>query len=119
MRTPVLVVSFALVAAVSALVGLLAGSPATQPSATATRVAQGAPSFADIVARVNPAVVNITVTEGTQADESPASRPAGWVRRGEGTGFIVDPQGFILTNHHVVASTERIRVRTSDKREFA
>jgi serine protease Do len=40
------------------------------------------------------------------------------VRRGEGTGFIVDPRGFILTNHHVVASTERIRVRLSDKREF-
>jgi serine protease Do len=40
------------------------------------------------------------------------------VRRGEGTGFVVDSQGFILTNHHVVASTERIRVRLSDKREF-
>ncbi|HET8647881.1 MAG TPA: trypsin-like peptidase domain-containing protein [Vicinamibacteria bacterium] len=115
MRTPVLVVSFALVAAVSLLVGLLAGSPVSAPHVSA---AQGTPSFADIVARVNPAVVNITVTEGAQADEGPGERPAGWVRRGEGTGFVVDAQGFILTNHHVVASTERIRVRMSDKREF-
>jgi serine protease Do len=118
MKAPVLVVSFALVAAVSVLVGLLAGSPVSQPSALPARLSGGTPSFADIVARVNPAVVNITVTEGAQAEEGPGDRPAGWVRRGEGTGFIVDGQGFILTNHHVVASTERIRVRLSDKREF-
>jgi serine protease Do len=40
------------------------------------------------------------------------------VRRGEGTGFIVDPEGYILTNHHLVASPERIRVRLADRREF-
>jgi len=118
MRGPVLAVSFALVAGVSVLVGLLAGSPVSHPNAPPVRLAEGTPSFADIVSRVNPAVVNITVTEGAQVEEGPDERPAGWVRRGEGTGFIVDPQGFILTNHHVVASTERIRVRLSDKREF-
>ena len=117
MRGPVLVVSFALVAAVSALVGLLAGSPVSTPAGAPARLAGGTPSFADIGARINPAVVNITVTEGA-ASEDGDDRPAGWVRRGEGTGFIVDSQGFILTNHHVVASTERIRVRLADKREF-
>jgi serine protease Do len=40
------------------------------------------------------------------------------VRRGEGSGFIVDPDGYILTNHHLVSSPERIRVRLADKREF-
>jgi serine protease Do len=65
-------------------------------------------------------VVNITVTEEAAGDDTGGGdRPANWVRRGEGTGFIVDPQGFILTNHHVVASTERIRVRMADKRELA
>jgi serine protease Do len=117
MKASVLAVAFALVAGVSALVGLLAGSPVSEPAAAATRAAYGTPAFADIVARVNPAVVNIAVTEGAQAEEG-GDRPAGWVRRGEGTGFIVDPQGFILTNHHVVASTARIRVRLADKREF-
>jgi serine protease Do len=119
MKGPVLVVSFGLVAAVSVLVGLLAGSPVSTPGPATAPFGAGTPSFADIVARVNPAVVNITVTEGAAAEEDdPGERPSGWVRRGEGTGFIVDPRGFILTNHHVVASTERIRVRLSDKREF-
>src|SRR6185503_5557605 len=104
MKGPVLVVSFALVAAVSVLVGLLAGSPVSAPAGAPPRIGGGTASFADIVARVNPAVVNITVTEGAAAEEDPGDRPAGWVRRGEGTGFIVDAQGFILTNHHVVAS---------------
>jgi serine protease Do len=118
MKGPVLVVSFALVAAVSVLVGLLAGSPVSAPPGGGPRTYGGTPSFAEIVARVNPAVVNITVTEGAAAEENTGDRPAGWVRRGEGTGFVVDAQGFILTNHHVVASTERIRVRMADKREF-
>jgi serine protease Do len=80
----------------------------------------GPPDFADIVQRVNPAVVNITVLEGPgdsrtrSTDESDGPGP----RRGEGSGFIVDAQGFILTNHHVVASPSRIRVRLADKREF-
>jgi serine protease Do len=114
-------VSFALVAVVSGLVGLLAGStpPAVAPLGRAA--GEGPPaSFADVVARLNPAVVNITVTEEAGGeDDADGDRPANWVRRGEGTGFIVDPQGFILTNHHVVASTERIRVRMADKRELS
>jgi serine protease Do len=39
-------------------------------------------------------------------------------RRGEGSGFIVDPSGYILTNHHLVPGTGRIRVRLADKREL-
>jgi len=85
------------------------------------------PSFADVVESVNPAVVLITVIEGAAAaDESTSSEDAPeeeeeegpGPRRGEGSGFIVDPQGYILTNHHVVASSERVRVRLADKREF-
>jgi serine protease Do len=37
-------------------------------------------------------------------------------RRGAGTGFIIDPDGLILTNHHVIADSTRISVRLTDGR---
>jgi len=122
MQRAALVLSFALVAGVAGLLGVLAAGGgvvnAVRPASAA--LAGGPPNFADIVQRVNPAVVNITVTEGaTEGHSRSAHDPDGdGPRRGEGSGFIVDPQGFILTNHHVVASPNRIRVRLADKREF-
>jgi serine protease Do len=121
MSRPILVLTLALVAGVAGLLGVLAGGGgvvnAVHPAPAA---AIGPPDFADIVQRVNPAVVNITVTEAAADSRARSLRhPDGdGPRRGEGTGFIVDPQGFILTNQHVVASPNRIRVRLADKREF-
>ncbi len=37
---------------------------------------------------------------------------------GEGSGVIVDPKGYILTNYHVVAGADKLTVRLSDGREF-
>jgi len=39
-------------------------------------------------------------------------------RQGEGSGFIVSPDGYILTNAHVVADADEVTVRMTDRREY-
>ena len=96
-------------------------------------------NFADIVARVNPAVVNIDATsksrgprrqrgktddeDGPESFDAPFDsvqprRDADQTRRGEGTGFIIDADGSILTNHHVIEGADRITVKLSDGRSL-
>jgi serine protease Do len=119
MTRAALAVSFVLVASLAALLGLLAGGGGTVPFPHA--FATGAPSFADIVQRVNPAVVHVDVIEKEVSNphEGVEDAPEMEVpRRGEGSGFIVDPSGYILTNHHLVPGPARIRVRLADKREL-
>jgi serine protease Do len=82
------------------------------------------PSFADIVERTNPAVVQVAaldppIIEGEEDDEG--DEAGGTVtpnRRGDGAGFVIDPAGFILTNEHLVGGSSRVRVRLSDGREY-
>lgn len=44
--------------------------------------------------------------------------PRGFQQRGIGTGVLVSRDGYILTNNHVVAGADEVKVRLSDKREF-
>ena len=141
-----LVVTVCLVATVSFLVGLIvAGStmpapaqsapPATRSTVRATALATTGPlvgSFADIAERLNPAVVNIDATtrDGSRVRRRfdmpvpdspdgfgrPPEREREGPRRGAGTGFIIDEAGYILTNHHVIETADRINVRLADGR---
>jgi serine protease Do len=109
-----------LVALVAAVLGLLAGGQGARlASAPPAMAGPSSSSFAEIVSRVNPAVVHITVIESARdvLGDPGADFPRG-ARRGEGSGFIVDSDGYILTNEHVVSSPDRIRVRLADKREL-
>ena len=100
-------------------------SPA-QGSAATPQVLRTITSFADAVARSAPAVVNIytarVVTERTRP--APLEQLFGeyWpsyrrrVERSLGSGVIVDKAGHIITNHHVIAGADSIRVQLSDQR---
>jgi serine protease Do len=124
-------VSVALTAVVSFLVGAIfaggrsqssmtAGAPQPQrgqvsQAKTARPVSGSLVNFADVVERLNPAVVNIEATARGRDSRRRNPDPDA-PRRGSGTGFIIDADGSILTNHHVVDRAERISVKLSDGR---
>jgi serine protease DegS len=108
-----------------ALLGKVA-APAQSAPAVYSRPAIVVQSFADAVARAAPAVVNIytarVVTERTQpapfnelfGDFWPSYRQR--VERSLGSGVIVDAMGTIVTNQHVIAGADSIRVQLGDGR---
>ncbi len=60
----------------------------------------------NIYQRVNPAVVNIEISVDDQN--------AGLLDLGNGSGFVVDPEGYIVTNNHVIQQADAVRVTFAD-----
>jgi serine protease Do len=111
-------------------------APATEPAL------RSLPDFSQLVDRYGPAVVNVEVVEKAQSaaggvqglspndpfydffrrfgvpgpEQGPRANqhPA----RGAGSGFIINSDGYILTNTHVVANADEVTVRLTDRREF-
>jgi Do/DeqQ family serine protease len=85
-------------------------------------------SFAPIVKRVAPAVVNVYAAR-IVANNNPfladpffrqffGAVPREQVERALGSGVIVDPAGLIVTNYHVIEGASQVKVALADKREF-
>jgi len=98
----------------------------------------GPESFSRLVKQASPSVVNISAVRIVKRTEDvplpfggndPMQEffnrffrhqiPRGSRQNSLGTGFIIDKEGFILTNNHVVEQTEDIKVRLADDREYS
>ncbi len=105
----------------SALAGLAIPGIAAPPAndAPIATPLHRVPDFADLVAQVTPAVVSITTEIGAQpaADAGPM-RPRGPRGEAKGSGFIIDADGTVVTNAHVVAEARSVRVTLSDGTEL-
>jgi serine protease Do len=122
--------------------GTAPGSAITMPRQV------GPQGFGDLAARVAPAVVRVTVTSQQEAatpaeippelrgtpfeqffrrfegqmprgqQRAPQGAPQGRARMGQGSGFVIDPAGYIVTNNHVVGDAGSVKIELADGREF-
>jgi serine protease Do len=122
------------------------GQPAPNGAPEPNERAIQLPSWAPLVKRVMPTVVNVAVTEQVKTTAFPGNEsgnpfgfggpfgnngpaqgfqyffgspvPRQYTEHGIGSGVIVSPDGYILTNNHVVGHATKIKVTLMDKREF-
>src|SRR5262249_50021576 len=118
----------------------VAATPLAQAPAAVNAAAL--PDFSGLVEQYGPAVVNISGVQGTKTsarmprmqtpddDQLPPflrnlpfpfqlpDQPDRGPTRGVGSGFIINADGIILTNAHVVDSADEVTVKLTDKREF-
>ncbi|HKR11556.1 MAG TPA: DegQ family serine endoprotease [Pyrinomonadaceae bacterium] len=127
-----LVVSSTACSGQSRLMNLAPAQP-SQPAVSNSAPVGMQNSYADLVSRVSPAVVTIRSTERSRpaqqfpfmddpqfreffGDRLPQQQPR--QVQGVGSGVIINGDGFILTNHHVIDGATEIKVELTDNRTF-
>jgi serine protease Do len=114
-----------------------AASPPPAPQAHAA--IQGLPDFAALADKLSPAVVNVSTTSQGEMPQGGPGNPFGrdphefwepferffgpfpkrpFKQRSLGSGFIVNKDGIILTNNHVVENADEILVKLSNEKEY-
>ena len=101
------------------------GTRAAPSSERDTRARDGLPELSRLARSALPAVVGIVTSqeERTGAAEGDPMKDflerfrGEGVRKGIASGFVVDPQGFIITNAHVIEGAARIQVELGDEQE--
>jgi Do/DeqQ family serine protease len=117
-------------AVLSALVATAPAQPA-QDARVPSSPGEVKLSFAPVVKRVTPAVVNVyaarVVENRVPLFDDPIFRrffgggsggPREQVQRSLGSGVVVDASGLVVTNNHVIENADQIKVALADKREF-
>jgi serine protease Do len=112
--------------------------PVSAPIAQTSSALPSAPgSFAALAKSASPSVVNISTVKVVKGGGQPMMpfgpndpfkdfferffqdrMPRDFKQRSLGTGFIIDREGYILTNNHVVEKADQIQVKLADEREF-
>lgn len=120
------------------VLGLVLGSTMTTANDNSVtpsqqQLLQLSDAFAEIAAKVNPSVVNITATEPdseTAEDDADEDTPDGGQPQeqqkdpfhrheyGFGSGVIIESNGYVLTSNHVIESATKIEVKLSDDEKF-
>lgn len=106
--------------------------PYSSAPSVSSQIIETSRAFSDIVHAVSPAVVNISTTkvmrrEGGAFDDpffdffSPFNdfnMPKKWKEKSLGSGVVVSPDGYIITNNHVIEKADEIKVTLVDRRTF-
>jgi serine protease Do len=105
--------------------GFLAGCSAaatparvdTSPTEIAPELARFNELLATLAERLRPTLVHVRSQREAPAREEPAEPPE--PRRSQGSGFIIEPNGVIVTNAHVVEGSSTVQIRLFDGRRLS
>lgn len=119
--------------------GNAAPAPQAAPPTTAVGISShptvvtGLPSFADLAAKVSPAVVSVRIAKiekgggaapymdpfqfffGPQGQQGPQQRQPRRRQEALGSGFIISPDGYVVTNNHVISGATEVDVYLGDR----